>query len=72
MFWTCWDSSWRTDLWKLLQHKLILTRQLTLNEWLAMVEAWWVSSLRLAFQWASYERLLSSSNPNVMIVASSS
>ena len=62
-------------MWKLLQHKLYLARQLSLSEWLVMVEAWWaLLAYWLAFHWASYERLneLSSSNPNVMIVASSS
>ena len=63
------------DLWKSLKRKALLARQLSLGDWLLLAQAWWVLlGFWLALRWASYERLheLASSNPDVMIVASSS
>ena len=43
---------------KSLKNKLLIARQLSLRDWLALAEAWWVLlSFYLALHWASYERL---------------
>ena len=48
-------------MWKSLKHKASLARQLTVREWLALIEAWWgLLYFHLALRRMSYERLNSS------------
>jgi hypothetical protein len=46
-------------LWKSFKHKAHLARQLSLSDWLVVVEAYWLLLLfYLALCWMSYERLM--------------
>ncbi len=45
-------------LLKSLKNKVLLARQLSLSEWLILVEAWWLLfGFHLALRWLSYDRL---------------
>jgi hypothetical protein len=45
-------------LWKSFQHKLQTARQLSLLDWLGLVEAWWLLlGFNLAIRWMPFERL---------------
>ena len=46
------------DWWRSLRHKLELLRQLSLRDWLTLVQAWWaLFAFHLALHWVSLERL---------------
>ena len=45
-------------MWKSFRSKIITARQLSLREWLTLVEAWWtLFGFYLALRWLSYDRL---------------
>jgi hypothetical protein len=51
-------------LWKAFKDKALLAWQLTLPEWLALVEAWWILlGFYLALWWVSYDRLATTPRP---------
>jgi hypothetical protein len=48
-------------LWKSFKHKLFIAGQLSLSEWLLLVEAWYLLlTFSLVLHWVSYERLKTS------------
>jgi hypothetical protein len=51
-------------LLKSFKDKAHLARQLSLPEWLALVEAWWMLfGFHLALRWASYDHLITLTRP---------
>jgi hypothetical protein len=49
---------------KSFKDNVLLARQFSISDWLALVEAWWLLYFfYLALRWMSYERLLSSTRP---------
>jgi hypothetical protein len=52
-------------LWKSLKSKLIIAKQLSLRDWLKLVEAWWVLfGFYLALRWLSFDRLKTLIHPS--------
>lgn len=50
--------------WRSFKYKLLLGRQLSLRDWLALVEAWWgLLGFYLALRWVRFERLMAAPHP---------
>jgi len=60
-------------LWKAFKDKTLLAWQLSLPEWLALVEAWWILlGFYLALFWVSYDRLAATPRPILNKIAGES
>jgi hypothetical protein len=60
-------------LWKAFKDKVLLAWQLSLPEWLALVEAWWILlGFYLALCWVSYDRLATTPRPILNKIAGES
>jgi hypothetical protein len=61
------------DFWKSFRHKLQLVSQLSLGDWLVLVEAWWaLLGFFLALRWLNFDRLEAFTRPAAGKVPSSS